>query len=240
MSIFKNKKVLVNGCSFSRGPVAWPYALQKKYEFDLVNLAQAGAGNTYIHNSTISELAERNYDLVLIMWTGLDRTDLLVEDVRLFDQTPYTSNYQRTRNDWAEKIVEPINDQDYVNPNWVFGCGFINGDKNLINSGLFNGYYKYVGHRENISIFLTHLISTQSFLKQLNIPYVFMFYQDYINELIIDNKYKFIDQSYLLINDNISNIALRCNSYDSDDMHPGLMANEIWASNIESFLNERF
>jgi hypothetical protein len=67
--------VLANGCSFSRGPGSWPYALQSIYNFNLVNLAQSGAGNTYIFESTVLEISQRVYDLVLIMWSDPNRID---------------------------------------------------------------------------------------------------------------------------------------------------------------------
>ena len=82
----QNKNVLVNGCSFSRGPISWPYCLQKKLNFNLVNLALPAAGNKYIHDSTITELNRRPYDRVFIMWTGLQRNDVQVADIKQFDQ----------------------------------------------------------------------------------------------------------------------------------------------------------
>ena len=135
--------VLVNGCSFSRGPMSWPYYLQFEYGFNLVNLAQAAAGNLYIHNSTISELGCRKYDLVLIMWSGLDRVDCQVDNIDFFCQTPYTSLTQSQRNDWPEKIVQPINDQDYIEKNWVFVC--TGQDKFLKEIKFCESQFKFVG-----------------------------------------------------------------------------------------------
>ena len=67
-------KVLINGSSISSGkPVweldsttgnftasqpTWPYRLQEQLNFDMVNLAVAGAGSAYIHESTIAELSQ--------------------------------------------------------------------------------------------------------------------------------------------------------------------------------------
>ena len=61
-------KILVNGGSISRGPGSWPYCIESELNAKLVNLSQSGSGNTYIHETTIAELAQRNYDLVLIQW----------------------------------------------------------------------------------------------------------------------------------------------------------------------------
>ena len=93
------KKILVNGCSFSRGENSWPYQLQDLMNFDLVNLAQAACGNTYILESTISELSHRHYDFIIIMWSGVDRVDQRVDDIELFNiwakilQNHLISNY---------------------------------------------------------------------------------------------------------------------------------------------------
>ena len=76
--MIQQKNLLVNGCSFSRGPNSWPYFLSN---VNLVNLAQAGAGNTYIHETTIAELSQRKYDLVIVMWTGIPRIDFKVNDI---------------------------------------------------------------------------------------------------------------------------------------------------------------
>jgi hypothetical protein len=233
------QQVLVNGCSFSRGPNSWPYFLQKKIGFNLVNLAQAGAGNTYIHHSTVSELSLRKYDLVLIMWSGLNRIDVQVEDIELFDRTPHTSKYQSARNDWAEKIVVPVNDQDYVEKNWVFGGGFVNSDPVLKKTGLFDGFYRYCGLKQFLSSSLVHMISLQSFLKQQDIPYVFMFYNDYVDLLKTDSKYILLDQPNLFIDDNLNSLAHNNNSYDIDNMHPGSFAHQIWADKLQNFLNCR-
>jgi len=233
------QQVLVNGCSFSRGPNSWPYFLQQQLGFDLVNLAQAGAGNTYIHHSTLSELAVRKYNYVLIMWSGLNRIDVQVEDIEQFGQSPGTSKYQSSQNDWPEKIVVPINDQDYVEKNWVFSGGFINGDTTIKKTGLFNGLYQYCGPKQFLSTSLIHMISLQSFLKQQDIPYVFMFYNDYIDLLKTDSKYALLDQKNLFIAKNINTLAHDNNSYDTDGIHPGSLAHEIWANELKEFLNCR-
>ena len=136
--------ILVNGDSFSRGNISWAYQLGIP-QSDIVNLAQSGAGNNYICDTTIVELSKRTYDYVLIMWTSLDRYDLQIEDVSQFSKTFYTSQYQSSVNDWVEKIIDPVNDQDFVQKNWIFGCGHINNDIELHNIHVFDKIYRYCG-----------------------------------------------------------------------------------------------
>ena len=195
------KKLLVNGCSFSRGPNSWPYWLSG---YDVVNLAQSGAGNTYMHDTTISELTNRSYDFVIVMWTGIHRIDIKVADISLFSKSPYTSQYQHQQNDWAEKIVIPINDQDYVEKDWVFGCGYINKDPAIRDSKIFEQIYKHVDERQFCYGTLIKMISLQNFLKQMRIPYLFTFYQDYEQILKMHPAlYSALDQTRIYNKDNI-------------------------------------
>jgi hypothetical protein len=68
-------KFLTSGCSFS-GWHSWlePYGETK-------NLGLAGAGNQYISESVIIEqtINDIEYDCVLVMWSGLQRQDYIVD-----------------------------------------------------------------------------------------------------------------------------------------------------------------
>lgn len=68
--------ILVSGPSPARGKGTWPYLLQERTNSELVNLAQAGAGNDYIYSSVMEELALRKYDLVIVMWSDFRRLDI--------------------------------------------------------------------------------------------------------------------------------------------------------------------
>jgi hypothetical protein len=228
--------VLVNGCSFSRGPDSWPYVLQNKYKFDLINLAQCGAGNTYIFESTIFEILNRNYDLVLIMWSAPSRIDYRVETV--FNSS-YTSLQSSKLNDWPAKVIHPINDQDYVQKDWIFGCGFLNNDKEM--KKVFESYYRLVSYKQLIESFLIKVLALQNFLKQKKINYVFSFYQDYIEDLKNANKKLFndIDLANCCIEDNIYNITQRQNWFDTDNIHPNTNAHYAWAQELDKHIKHR-
>lgn len=228
-------KMLINGCSFSRGPGSWPYHLG----YDIVNLAQAGAGNTYIHETTISELARREYDAVTIMWSGPTRVDLRVENVNLFTNTKYTSAYQLTQNDWPEKIVHPINDQDYVEPNWLFGCGYVNRDIILTKSQIFEHIYKYQSINEFNQGFLIKLISLQNTLKQLGVPYLFTFYHPYFDSMKHYDLFKLVDTNSIYNSTNITDIMQEHQWYDEDGFHPGVRAHQAWAEIIKEIWKQK-
>lgn len=82
--------LLVSGCSFSYNHsddhvTSWPYYLRDLANFNQVySTALTGAGTQHIFNSVINEIENRtelngNNTLVLIMWSGLSRTDVIAE-----------------------------------------------------------------------------------------------------------------------------------------------------------------
>jgi len=227
-------KILANGCSFSRGPTAWPNHIAQWMSADLVNLAQAGAGNTYISRSTITELQKRSYDLVLIMWTGLERIDIQVEDIDFFDSTIYTSKHQSSRNDWPEKVVWPINDQDYVEKNWVFGCGHINSDPFILKSRLFEQQYKHQGFGDHAARSFLDMLCLESYLRSRSVPYAFAFYKNYVADIaeLVDQ----LDRSRIYTDTNIFDLTHSLNDWDPDGLHPGPVAQETWARHFHGFL----
>jgi hypothetical protein len=228
--------VLANGCSFSRGPGSWPYALQSIYNFNLVNLAQSGAGNTYIFESTVLEISQRVYDLVLIMWSDPNRIDYRVDTEFT---TPYTSAYQSQKNDWPEKIIHPINDQHYVQKDWVFGCGYLNSDKAL--KELFAPYYRNVSYLQMVDSFLIKVIALQDILKQKDIPYIFSFYDNYVDEIRSVNPAlcKLINWDNCCITDNIDTIMRKNNWFDTDNSHPGIQAHRVWAEELKKHITTK-
>ena len=171
--------ILVNGSSVSRGNDSWPYYLQEKIGKDcnIVNLAQAGSGNAYIHESTVEEISQRKYDLVLIQWSYANRLDIRVKDITKFQDTTYTSDYQSQQNDWPSKVVWPVNDQDYVQKNWIFGCGYINEPGTESLKKVLKGYYDVTDVEEHVFSKLIKIISLQNTLKAQNIPYLFVPYR---------------------------------------------------------------
>lgn len=232
-------RLLVNGCSFSRGPIAWPNHIARLLNASLVNLAQSGAGNTYIAQTTQAELAERRYDLVLVMWSGLERIDIQVDRIKDFDQTFYTSLYQSTQNDWEEKIVEPINDQDLVQKNWVFGMGHLNKDRFLLDHGLFTKQYMHQSLKEHVQRSMYHMISLQSYCAAQKIPFVSAFYQNYIWQFDSFPALKAqLDWNRIYNQSNLFDIANQMKSYDADGLHPGALAHEQWASYLYEFISK--
>ena len=186
-----------------------------------------------------AELAQRSYDFVVVMWTGIHRVDYKVSNIQEFSESKYTSQYQLQQNDWPEKTTYPVNDQDYVEKNWVFGSGHIVGELALKRSKIFDGVYKHVGHLQFIDSLLIKMISLQNTFKQMQIPYLFTFYKDYDRDLKTNtNLYSMLDQPRIYSEENINSIANTNKSFDSDNMHPGSIAHQTWANLIQPKIEE--
>lgn len=232
------KNILVNGCSFSRGPNSWPYYIESNLDRLIVNLAQSGAGNDYIARSTIDETIMRSYDLVIVMWSGLERIDIRVDDIDQFSDTPYTSRYQSTQNDWPQKTVLPVNDQDYVQKDWVFGCGFLNNDPLLRKIKLFDGLYSHQDFKQHCDRSLYNILSLQNWLNAQQIPWIFSFYKNYVKDLEGSHLWKYLDKDNIFIENNLFDIAVRLDCFDADGLHPGPRAHEVWANLLWNHLVE--
>ena len=229
-------KILINGCSFSRGPESWPYFIRYLSGASIWNLALAGAGNTYIRQSTINEISLRSHDLVIIMWSGLERLDFQVNDI---DQFPdfSTSSYQSDQNDWPEKIVKPWHDQDFVEKNWILG-GIEPG---LSRHELFRGIRYHTSEKEHIHRSLIDMICMQGVLKSNNIPFVFAFYQNYVEKLKNQdiNLFHLLDTNCLFNNPNISDLMKDNDWYDVDGQHPSTQAHQTWAMTLYEWLKNK-
>jgi hypothetical protein len=226
-------KILVNGGSISRGPGSWPYCIQKSLNADLVNLSQSGSGNTYIHESTISELAKRNYDLAIIQWTPFIRFDFKVRDIKKFDGTIFTSEHQHQQNDWPEKIVEPVNDQDFVERDWIFGCGVaVNYDQHPALNDAFGGFYRHSGPSEHMYHATMKLISLQSFLTVKKIPYLFVFGRQFKILDRYSHLRDLIDWDHMYTDHTILDLVEQRNSLDPDGLHPSAAVYQEFADLI--------
>ena len=223
--------ILVNGSSFSQGEYSWPSLLQQELDCSLVNLSVAGCGNSYIHETTISELAQRRYDRVIIMWSPFDRIDFKVNDIDMFDGTTYTSEYQTTQNDWPTKVIHPINDQDYVEKDWVFGCGYLNKDPDPILKDLFSGYYRHTDRWQQFYSNMMRVISLQGFLKSVNQPYLFTFARQFRRFYRYEHLYNLLDWSNIYTVD-LQSIARKNRWFAADGIHPGIEAHKYYVKEI--------
>lgn len=81
------KKVLVVGCSFTRGhglkyesndPNLWVNKIFPPEEYTVTNLAVSGVNNHWIFLETMSQLVLKTYDIVLVGWSAIPRFNFYV------------------------------------------------------------------------------------------------------------------------------------------------------------------
>ena len=217
----------------SRGADSWPYYLQEITKCTLTNLALGLSGNKYIHNSTITELSLRKYDMVLIMWATVGRIDMQVEDITQFADSKSTSVYQSAQNDWPTKVIHPINDQDYVQKNWIFSHNRDFSKEDSV-STLLRPLHTHTKQAQYMYIEsdLIKMISLQSVLKSLNTPYLFMFWSDFHEFDRFTHLYNMIDWTNVYTDHTLESIGKKNNWYQKDKIHFNEQANEAYAKLI--------
>ena len=220
-------KILVNGTSVNIGPDSWTTHLQKKLNCDMVNLSRGYAGNTYMHDSTLAEISERSYDLVIINWTFFGRMDFRTK-YPIMPDNAYTlqdPNYHLLQTDWllgGQPIKEPevakIADQLIKYHDTI--C---NDKKVMVPAPLYK------------------LISLQSVLKLQNIPYLFSFH---FNTHSSFTRYpKLCDMiDWTNVHDQYFHSIAKDNGWwdpDDGDGHPSSEAHEFYANLILEHLNTK-
>jgi hypothetical protein len=249
-------KILVNGSSISSGFItwkmdpdtqtmtpyqdAWPYHLQKKLNCDMVNLAVAGAGNTYIHETTVSELSQRSYDLVLIKWTDFDRLDLRVNNPVLFSSLRYTSQAQ-SKKDPNNFLSNVVIDTDFIQQDWIFSGEYrqskINDPGGNVDT-LF-GQHNFSSPMIQLENSLIKIISLQGVLKSLGIPYRFLFYKPLTGQRRFPNLFKLIDWQNVFNDPHLFSLAHDNNWWDHSIQHPTVEAYSAYADLLADYLKNQ-
>lgn len=210
-------RLLVNGTCLSRGPGSWPYFLESQLQAHMVNLSVAGVGNSYVFESTMRELCRRTYDLVVLTWSTSHHVAVRVDDIEQFRDSKNTSLHQSSVNDWPEKIESPVNDQDYVEKNWIMNVGSMTGIRDSV-SRFFDFYHTYVKFPQSLERDLTNIIAMQSFLRCQNTPYLFVYTRPIKRYQRFDYLYRQIDWSAWYLEHSLPTIAqLENGRYSSND-----------------------
>jgi len=224
----RTKKSLTSGCSFTAGQ--WEINLNKYFYH--MDLSYPGAGNKYIADSTIHYLNQSQYDIVLVMWSGLTRLDIPLSDITYFE------NY------FNKSLLGMSAGTRYVMSGGVVG----NWLDDPIATLLFENTYKFMQYQDLALLSLLEIIKLQSFLKAKNIKYYFMSYINYWNQPkewfsknldqglnnypMLDDITKEIDfNNWIFSNDNrdgVYELALQNNDFWDDNYHPGKETQRQW------------
>lgn len=246
-------KVLISGCSFTQWPqypggpnVCWPKYLHDLHpDWEFKSLAEPGAGNQYICDSVIRESLTTNYDMVLVMWSGVSRLDYLTS----------------LEDDAWEKLFDSYGFFRRLSDNklgWIFSGGQLGTwYKNPVAHKMFYEMYKVSSKLSLANINLMEIIKLQNFLDVKQIKYKFMSYVNYwttgdhispngdfgvydfpelkpiINQINFDN-WVFLNQQKHTIYD----LAQSRNDFQEDKFHPGDKTHELWAELISKDLSK--
>jgi hypothetical protein len=242
-------KFLISGCSFTQWPeypggpnICWPrYFQEQNPQIEIKTVAEAAAGNQYIADSVIRNVAEERPDHVIVMWSGVSRLDYLtsLEDPAwdaLYDSYGF---YRRL----------PGNRLGYIFSGGRMGTWF----KNPVAHKMFNEMYKVSSDTSLGYINLMEIVKTQNYLKAQGIPYHFMSYVNYWNDQpqvsrngdfgVMGNRdlaplVDAIDFDRWIFSDLEKNglyeLSIARNDFQEDGFHPGNATQEGWAREISS------
>lgn len=245
-------KILISGCSFTQWPqypggpnICWPKHLKHiNPEYEITSVAEAAAGNQYISDSIIQGTLQNEYDLVLVMWSGVSRLDYLtsLEDPawdHLFNSYGFFRRLSHGK-------------LGYIFSGGRMGTWF----KNPVAHKMFNEMYKVSSNLSLASINLMEMVKLQNYLKSKNIKYYFSSYVNYWNcetevspngdfgllnypevKYLVDE----IDFSRWIFSDDVQgtiyDVAKKLNSFEPDGFHPGPEAHVAWAELVDRCIN---
>jgi len=223
---YRNKRVLINGCSFTADSDCknWPEHLPDNWS--ITNIASHAAGNQWICDSTMVNSIKHDYDLVLIMWSGLTRID------RPINQLTWQQFWQfRNTNELGIHYGH---------------CGV--GDNPVFPmSDISKPIVKFGGLLELVFESLLNMLKLQAWLKSKNIDYRFMSFMNYWNDNYFENGKEYpsvknlgldalvnqIDFDKFIFADTAKNgifeLARDRDFFAQDGIHPDSRAGKLWA-----------
>ena len=173
--------IYFNGCSFTNG-----YELTDKFNTRYSSLvcearneledndAKVGGSNDRIWRSTMNHCLSKNYDLVVIMWTGINRMEYLQTGANISGNTHKSSEQTsvprwRATNwkDFALSHRELKIDREKTNL-------YKHPDQTDHEYLILNGFMKELRHiRWNLKYTISYMLSTKHFLEARGIPHLF-------------------------------------------------------------------
>lgn len=173
--------IYFNGCSFTNG-----FELEDKFNtrfsslickhFDIAedNDAKVGGSNDRIWRTTMNHCLTKKYDLVVIMWTGINRVEYLQTGENFggnIHKPKETIDKPRWRaTNWANHVLAHQSlEIDKKETNL-----FKHQDQSDGHFHYLNGYMKEVRNvRMNLKYSISYMLSTKYFLESIGTPYLF-------------------------------------------------------------------
>lgn len=165
------KHLVTNGCSFTKGQ-SWSHYLSESLDLDSYScLAEGGAGNFYITDSTQDFLTHADLDphetMVIIMWSGVNRKDIKISG----------SWFHHLQDQYRTGCRSPVRDQEIY---YVFSGGLGNRwHQNALMMGAFDTQYMLSDPRCLCHDTVMHIHNLENYLRLHGYRYRFMTYVNY-------------------------------------------------------------
>jgi hypothetical protein len=227
---FEIPNLLVGGCSFTEindryTTRTWPFYLKHFGMFkNLIDCSCSGAGNRHISDSVMLKIEQESIapedTLVIVMWSGYDRDDLMVDPQVL--KNHYPSSYQYA---------------PHVNLGMSGGLG---GESNIITG--FDAIKKLKSHvTRSYESFVT-VNSLYHYLVQKGFRFVFTEFSTpgtltdnncyEPTESLPENLAKKFQLMLRELTPNLGDFSLKNNGFSSDNYHPSATTHATWCRNI--------
>ncbi len=235
-------KLLVSGCSFTSDPDGWQSHLESIYS-SITNLAHPAVGNTYIANTLQDKCQAETYDMVLVMWSGYSRIDI-------------PSQWRNRRHNNYEWFVPQQHSHSSVD--WMLSGGHNAGWRASQDHDvreLFQRLYLEMDFEHLAYLTLKNILNTQYFLKSVDIPYRFMSFINFWDDVRPTQKFSSfyyddppiarwqclrplidrIDWNQWIFDDGRNGIYERCldtSDLADDNLHPGIDVQHSWGNHV--------
>lgn len=219
--------LVVSGCSFTWNnhesvAASWPYYLRDLMGFEqVIDCSQTGGGNTHIFNSIVNELETNdslhaNNSLIVVMWSGLERTDILAD-------YEVTADY--------EIIPRPTyffdSEKKYSSASIHFGMQ----NRNLL-SDFAQSYQKLFLGGARVTQSLIHIVALANYLEQKKFRYVFLSYENLQGLELADERLVNRVLPLLANIETLGSYADRTNQRVPNDHHPTIHARLSWTREV--------
>jgi hypothetical protein len=214
-------KILIVGSSVNIIPQSWTEFFKQYSGYEIVNLSLVGVGNSFIHQNIILEVSQRSYDLVLPIWNNYKWVD--------FRNGYYEINPHYLHGNNSNK--------HFIRQDWMhYNTEITNPRINELKKTLFETHKHFHSESLLIETTLINIISTQSFLKANDIPYLHCFYRKFPMLKRFEKLNQLIDHS-TVYPINLYNMARKNNWWDNS--HPNNMANQKFAKDLYDYINTK-
>ena len=219
-----NKHIITGGCSFTNCGKSWPYHINQSKHGWVHNIGTPGAGNQYISRSVIYQVdrmlneGTNPSDIsVLVMWSGVDRYEVLSTE----RETPMHKLYISGNDmNWLENFVGRENEYKipFEESCWLKSStrGMEWENKPVVK--LFDNYFKnFYTEEESFIRTLESILRLQWYLNSKNIRYRLMSWQN------IFNKYSFrVPKGYANENANLTGHDIWCMGWNYNQYHDNI------------------